>query len=278
LCELLASHLYPPKNAKEFREIHRLITSANCQETQKQSLLYYLLKDCSLVAKDNDAAADAFQKNVSLPKKYWLCMQGLWCLDKLRFAEAVEYLTQPRLSPVFSAEILGTLLRAEEHGLALAYYGAMRPPLSSPALLDAFFRALCRANLAQAFFFMRRQSPSPDVRQPLLEALIEAALSLPAGEERWAKASELIDLPFNEQEEAWFRDYLTNNSGRSLDVAQDVLIVRLMAKGDYSTALEKMNRGKASKGSYEGIKWENIAESLNKGLGERQKLDRGTVD
>lgn len=230
------------------------------------------------MAKDNDNAAEGFRKSVSLPKKYWLAISGLWCLDKLRFEEAVEFLTQPSLSPVFPTEILGTLLRVDEDAFALAYYGAIKPDLSSPVLLDSFFRALCRASLTQAFFFMRRQSPSPDVRQPLLEALVEAALSLPAGEERQGKATELIDLPFNDQEEAWFREYLTKNSGRSLDVGLDALLVRLMAKGEYSEALDRLQHDKTNKKSYEGVKWENIAESLSKGIAQRRRLDRFTVD
>ena len=158
----------------------------------------------------------------------------------------------------------------------MAYYGAIPPPLS-PALLDSYFRALCRASLTQAFYFMRRQSPSPDVRQPLLEALVEAALSLPAGEERRAKALELLDLPFDDSERGWFKDYLTKHSGRSLDVAQDALLMKYMMEGEHKDALENMRRGKASKGLYAGVKWENIGESLNTGVGARRKLDGWVV-
>jgi hypothetical protein len=81
-----ATHLYPPENAKSFRELHRQIALAKCQLHHKQSLLYYLLKDCCLVAKDKDErAASEFQVECSLPNTYWMCMQGLWDMDKLNY-------------------------------------------------------------------------------------------------------------------------------------------------------------------------------------------------
>lgn len=79
-------HLYPPRNAKEFRELHRRIAGANCQLHLKQSLLFYLLKDCSMVAKSRDElAANEFQEECGLPKKYWIIMQGFWNMDKLNY-------------------------------------------------------------------------------------------------------------------------------------------------------------------------------------------------
>jgi hypothetical protein len=84
--EIPGDHLYPPENAKKFRELHKLIAEAKCALHQKQSLLYYLLKDCGLVAKDkSESAAVTFQRECDLPTKYWICMNGLWEMDKLNF-------------------------------------------------------------------------------------------------------------------------------------------------------------------------------------------------
>ncbi|KAF2665088.1 hypothetical protein BT63DRAFT_459707 [Microthyrium microscopicum] len=271
-----SSKLYPPKNAKEFRTLHQHIAEASCQTIQKQALLYYLIKDCCVVAKDN-SAADAFQKAACLPKKYWFAMQGLWCLDKLNFKEAVEYLTQPSLLPVFGSEILATLLRAGEDSLALAYFDATNPALNTPELREQYFAALVRASLTQGFFFMRRQSPSANVRKPLLKALFDSVLSLPGGEQRRDRAAELVDLPFDEEEEQWVREYLTKHNGRS-DLSHDILVMRFIAKGEYNGALEQINRKKTSRSNHDGIKWENVAQAVNRGIGERKGLDGWTVD
>jgi protein ELYS len=81
-----ATHLYPPRVAKEFRELHRQIAGAKCQLHHKQSLLYYLLRDCCLVAKDKEErAANQFATECSLPNKYVICMQGLWDMDKQNY-------------------------------------------------------------------------------------------------------------------------------------------------------------------------------------------------
>jgi hypothetical protein len=87
LLHIKAAHLYPPKSTKELRELHSLIIAAKCAEHNKQSVLYYLLKDCNLV-KGVDLA-DAFQKACYLPSSYWICMQGLWYLDKLQWKVSV---------------------------------------------------------------------------------------------------------------------------------------------------------------------------------------------
>lgn len=82
-----AVHLYPPKSNKDLRELHSVIIASKCPEHHKQSLLYYLLKDCNH-AKGEDLA-DTFQRACYLPNKYWICMQGLWCLDKLQWKVSV---------------------------------------------------------------------------------------------------------------------------------------------------------------------------------------------
>jgi hypothetical protein len=70
---------YPPQSLEQLRQLHRQIVHANCQQHQKQSLLFYLLKDY------DEEAANAFQQKVHLPKKYWIAIQGLWQMDRLQY-------------------------------------------------------------------------------------------------------------------------------------------------------------------------------------------------
>jgi Nuclear pore complex assembly len=190
--------------------------------------------------------------------------------------QAVLYLTQPSLLPVFSSEILATLLKAGEYGLALAYYNAIQPNIEGSELWEDFFQAMCKASITEAFFFMRRQSPSH--QKHLLELLIDSALNLPAGEERRKKGLELVDLPFNHAEETWFREYLTSGKGRKLDRAGDTILTRLLALGKYDGMMDTVSEVNASKVKVDGIKWENIVEGVNRGLGERSGLEHFEVD
>jgi len=76
-----ASDLYPPSSQK-LRELHQRITSAKIADHHKQSLLYYILLDCSTPAHE---AAEDFAKACHMPHKYYLCMRGLWEMDRKNF-------------------------------------------------------------------------------------------------------------------------------------------------------------------------------------------------
>ena len=114
---------------------------------------------------------------------------------------------------------------------------------------------------------MRRQPPSE--QRHLLELLVDAALDLPAGEERKRKGLELLDLPFNQQEEGWFEEYLTNGKGRKLDRAGDAVLTRLLGLGNYDSMLDTVDNVNASKLKVDGVKWENIVQGINRGVGDR---------
>ena len=173
--------------------------------------------------------------------------------------------------PVFSAEILATLLKADEIALALAYYSSIHPSLDAPELREDFFEAVCKASITEAFFFIRRQPPAQ--QRGLLELLIDSALNIPAGDERKRKGLELVDLPFNATEESWFREYLTTGKGRALDRSGDTILTRLLALGRYDEMLDAVDDVNASKAKVEGVKWENIVEGVNRGVGDRRGLD-----
>jgi hypothetical protein len=188
--------------------------------------------------------------------------------------EAVSALTHPSLLPVFPSEILAALLRAGEDSLALSYYNTMLPSLTPSSLLDAYFAALCRASVTEAFYFMRRQ-PAADGsrRKALVQSLVRSALSLPPGADRKQKCTELLDLPFDADEEGWFEEFLTTGRGKALRLADDVLVMRRLTKGSYGGVLEKLGAGAGTPTMFAGVTWENIAEGLNSATSTRRKLD-----
>lgn len=172
---------------------------------------------------------------------------------------------------MFSSEILATLLKAEEFALALAYYNAIQPNLDTPELRDDFFEAMTKASITESFFFIRRQPPAE--QRHLLELLVDSTLNIPPSEERKRKGLELVDLPFNATEEVWFREYLTNGKGRALERSGDTILTRLLALGRYDEMLDTVDDVNASKAKVDGVKWENIVEGVNRGMGDRRGFD-----
>lgn len=125
--------------------------------------------------------------------------------------------------------------------------------------------------MTEAFFFLRKQPPPG--QKHLLELLVDSALSLSASEERKRKGLELVELPFNPQEETWFKEYLTNGKGRKYDRAGDTVLARLLAKGDYDQMLDAVDSVNTSKTKLDGFKWDNIIEGINRGVGDRRGLE-----
>lgn len=88
----------------------------------------------------------------------------------------------------------------------------------------------------------------------------------PANERTANKAVELINLPFSADEEGWFEAYLTIGGGRQFKKAKDTVLMRKIAKGQYSEArnLTGMDGRPAN-----GLNWEKIQSGLENGLGPR---------
>ncbi|KAK3060232.1 hypothetical protein LTS18_009014, partial [Coniosporium uncinatum] len=194
-----ASDLYPPPSQK-LRDLHQRITSAKIADHHKQSLLYYILLDCSTPAHE---AAEDFAKACHMPHKYYLCMRGLWEMDRKNFRAALEYLCHPSLQPTFpfTDHILLTLLRdcssSSEADLPLAYYHTASPPLiltSPTSVLEAYTSYLARDSLTPALSFIRQR---PRQQQKLLfELLMEEVLA-----NKGELGRELVGLPLTAEEE-----------------------------------------------------------------------------
>lgn len=258
--------IYPPTTHADLRSLHQSITSSSSPDHHKCSVLYYLVKD--LLPKYSSSAQIPQQSanGSQLPPKYKTFIDGIWLLDRLRFEKALEYLTQPVLTPTFPDEILYTLCKhapADDVTLPVAYYQCVSPPLASTLVLETYFVVLCRASVTEAFYFLRAQGD--DKHEVLFKRLIETVLEQPSGERKADQGLELISLPLDETEEDWFRDHLTSANQSKLKGAADTLIMRDIARGrtdDLAGAV-----GMTQNRKVDGISWGSLVRTLQRASG-----------
>lgn len=243
-----ARALYPPKSEASFKQLHDQITACNnIAAHHKLSILYYLLLDVDDLSpaqsKRNDVSkADQFANRAGLPKKYQLLIQGLWYFDRQAFTLGLEYLTSPSLTPEFADDIIMILARQAskdgDYTLPLAYWHTVQPVLKNEKAVELLFDALARSDVGQALRFSRTKPESQ--REGLFRRLVFGVLDGGRDEEAAARAEELASLPFEEVEEEWFRDCLSNGEGKRLKAAKDTLLMRRIALGEpVSTSGEK---------------------------------------
>ncbi|EAS34493.1 uncharacterized protein CIMG_05517 [Coccidioides immitis RS] len=252
-----APRLYPPKSIETLRKLHREILASGSPNHHKQSVIYYLLRDCENL--DDGTNRLEFARRCLLPQKYKLLVDGIWYMDRLEFQSALGYLTEPSLIPTFPDEILyvlSTLSEQDDH-LATAYYVAVSPPLATSEVLNAYFAVLCRSGVSTAFCFTRKQPL--DIRRELFGQLVVFVLAAKAGEERAEKAMELVNLPFSDIEIEWFEDCLLHGKAKNLPGAKDTVMMRRVATGhlDNLGALESLGGRKI-----EGLNWDILRKNL----------------
>ena len=263
-CPIVASQLYPPRSNDDLRKLHQKIMSSTAPDHHKHSLLYYIFLDCKAYPR----AAENFAADCYLPDKYATYIEGLWYMDHFHFQHALEKLTEPTLIPTFPEEILSTLAQHAPSGdltLSLAYYHTVSPALSSPKALETLFNAMCEVSITEAFYFARGQADNS--HKHLFESLISYILSHGDGEDRARKAVELINQPFTDEEEEWFESFLTTGRNRTFAGAKDTVMMRRMATGQFSEALED-SRGTSGR-KLEGVNWTILKDGLRHGMGPR---------
>ncbi|MCJ1416908.1 hypothetical protein MMC32_003247 [Xylographa parallela] len=255
-----ASKLYPPRSNNDLRILFDRITRSTSPDHQKQSLVYYILRDLP----SDRTSAEAFAESSYLPDKYQTFIDGIWYLDRLKLERALDYLTSPSLIPTFPDEILYTLCRhspQNDSSLPLSYYYSVSPPLASTKVLLAFFERSCKASLTEAFYFSRRRGPLQ--HHQLFEQLITFVHANSAGSVRASRALELIHLPLDEEEEQWFEEFLNEGKGTTLYGAKDTLMMRKIAKGQVREAVDLGS--KLSGRKIDGLNWDALREGLRKG-------------
>jgi hypothetical protein len=256
---LLVASNYPPKNENALRQLHQHICDNNNNLTlqHKLSILFYLLLDLDERADDGTSRADSFAERAGLPFRYQLFMKGLWLMDTQNWERAVEHLTHPSLTPDFADDIITVLVRRAKDGdytLALAYYHSLQPSIQSSVALELLFDAIALSSIVEAFEFA--QSHANHMRQQLFQRLLVAVLDSGRSEVTAERAFELTSLPFDADEERWFKEYLESGEGKRLNAAKDTLLMRRIATG-YAT-------GAGEKGT-----WATVLESFKSGSGGR---------
>ncbi|RMZ84161.1 hypothetical protein DV738_g783, partial [Chaetothyriales sp. CBS 135597] len=218
---------YPPRSAADLRNLWAKVIKTEISEELKVSLLYYLVRDSRKPRIEAE-----FVRKTFMPAKFRIQVAGLWELDHCAFARALEYLTQPSLTPTFQDDILEALLKhpACDSSLAMAYYISVQPPLQTASSLYAYFGLLTSASLVQAFHFARRR---PE-HKALFEHLVLQTHAQAPGEARAAAAIQLISLPFSSEEETWFEESLLHGRAAKCNGAKDSVLMRRLARGRLS--------------------------------------------
>jgi hypothetical protein len=158
-------------------------------------------------------------------------MAGLWELDHAQFSRALEYLTDPSLTPTFADEILLTLLSHPkcDAALANAYHISVGPPLSDQETLDTYFNFLIRSSIQEAYYFAAERPCH--VHKLLFERLVSAVLKCPPGPSRAEKITLMVGLAMSAEEQGWLKEYLGEGAGRKLQGAKETLAIRELAMG-----------------------------------------------
>ncbi|RMD40122.1 hypothetical protein DV735_g4998, partial [Chaetothyriales sp. CBS 134920] len=218
---------YPPRSAADLRNLWEKVVKTEISEELKLSLLYYLVRDSRKPRIEAEFVRRSF-----MPARFRIQVAGLWELDHCAFARALEFLTQPSLTPTFQDEILEALLkhRACDSSLAMAYYVSVQPPLQTTSSLYSYFSLLARASLTEAFHFARRR---PE-HKALFDHLVLWTHTQGPGESRAAAAIQLISLPFSSQEEGWFEECLLYGQAAKCSGAKDSVLMRRLTRGKLS--------------------------------------------
>ncbi|KAK6952709.1 hypothetical protein Daesc_005002 [Daldinia eschscholtzii] len=225
-----ASH-YPPKNSDALRQLYsQICETKNASIHHKLSVVFYLLLDVD--DRNGSNRAESHAQRTSMPKNYRIFMKGLWHMDALQFDLALQYLTHPSLQPDFVDDIITVLVHNAKDGdysLPLAYYHTVQPIVQSSSALELLFNALARSSVIDAFQFTR--SHAEFMRRQLFQRLVLSVLESAHNDESAERALDLTSLPFDAQEEQWFRESLESGEGKRLAVAKDTLLMRRIAAG-----------------------------------------------
>ncbi|CAK7241880.1 MAG: hypothetical protein STHCBS139747_003353 [Sporothrix thermara] len=234
------------KDTRTLHDLYQQILASKMTTHHKLSALYYLLLDHDDGLSARSKISDNFAVQTGMPKRYQIFMSGLWHMDRLQFAVALEYLAHPSLLPEFADNIMTVLVRHAENGdysLALAYYAAVQPVLKTQEAVELLFEAMSRTDVSEAFYYTR--TLAEPARQQLFEQLVASVLREASGGssasggggagadvDAAGRAAELIGLPLDAQEETWLRTFLTSGDGRKLKRAKDTMIMKKIVSGD----------------------------------------------
>ncbi|KAM3540857.1 hypothetical protein ARSEF1564_006213 [Beauveria bassiana] len=248
--------VYPPKTDNALKQLHQSVCDTTMSTFHKLSLFYYVLLDCD-GANNSHYSSQDFVAACGLPTNYQLFMQGLWYMDHLEFATALEYVSHPSLGPDFSDDIIIALVQhapEDDYTLPLAYFTSVQPVLKSSIAVKLIFDAMSRTNVTEALLYSR--TFPGHARVQLFQRLITSVVDANKDDEITRQASELVFLPFDATEDAWFEDFLSNGEGRTLKRAKDMLLVRRISCDRF----EELTKYKANN------EWAAVLEGIKSGV------------
>ena len=112
--------------------------------------------------------------------------------------------------------------------------------------LNAYFSCVCKSSITEALYFARSQHPA--AHRNLFELMLAFVHGSSSGDTRSKRGTELVSVPFSEEETSWFEEYLLRGKGKSLCAAKDTMIMRYMATGE----------GQKAEGLIKDVKERNI--------------------
>ena len=114
-----------------------------------------------------------------------------------------------------------------DYSLPLAYYHTTQPVFKTSEAPDLLFGALVRTSITEALFFSRKYAEH--TRRLLFQKLVSTVLEDQAL--GGARLKELVGLPLDSFEEAWFHKYLTEGEGTKLKGASTAVETRQIITG-----------------------------------------------
>lgn len=145
----------------------------------------------------------------------------------------------------------------DDYSSALAYYYSVQPVLKTPQALELLFGAIAKTSVTEAFYFSRK-NPDP-ARKELFCMLVSSVLgdtSLDIG----TRSADLVSLPLDSSEEAWFEEYLTTGEGKKTKKAKDTMMMRKLVTGRHADSIGEKNHGP---------QWNIVLQGLKFGMGGR---------
>ena len=173
-------------------------------------------------------------------------------------------MTHASLIPTFQDDIVELLVRKNELHLALAYYHTVQPVLNESRAIQCLFRAIATSSVTEAFYYSRSQPEN--TRRHLFEFLISLVIHNSPKATIADRSVELVNLPFSDEEEAWFEEYLLQGDGRGLSKGKDTLMMRKIGTGKFTESLALKGANGRAIG---GLDWRTLLESIRDGLGPR---------
>jgi hypothetical protein len=80
------------------------------------------------------------------------------------------------------------------------------------------------------------------------------------------RSVELVNLPFTQEEEEWFEEYLLRGEGQSIKKGRDTLMMRWIGTGNFTESLSLKGMNTRAIG---GLDWGTLTEGVEDGLGSR---------